>query len=87
MTDERNNRAGSDPVAEFNPKLRAALEYLGDRLSTHPASRFIPRTRPLLADWLATRRPRVGRCVTLAPGGYRSWTTSLASAGFPNLGD
>jgi len=37
-------------------KLRAALDYLGDRLSTHPASRFRPRELPLLEAWLAMRR-------------------------------
>ena len=37
-------------------KLRAALEYLGDRLSTHPASRYKPPGRPLLEEWLASRR-------------------------------
>jgi len=37
-------------------KLRAALDYLGDRLSTHPASRFRPQELPLLEAWLAMRR-------------------------------
>ena len=39
-----------------NDKLRAALEYLGDRLSTHRASRFKPAKSSVLDDWLAARR-------------------------------
>lgn len=52
----------STPGAEIRPpgnptaKLRAALDYLGDKLSTHPASRFRPPKRPLLEEWLAMRR-------------------------------
>jgi hypothetical protein len=37
-------------------KLRAALEYLGDRLTTHRASRFKPGRHFLLDEWLAARR-------------------------------
>jgi len=43
-----------------SPKLRAALDYLGDRLCTHPVSRFTPLQRPLLEEWLATRRAAQG---------------------------
>ena len=43
------------PMAPMNAKLRAALEYLGDRLATHHASRFKPAKRALLDEWLAVR--------------------------------
>ena len=76
MTDLQENRIRPDTVAKLNPKLRAALDYLGDRLSTHPASRFKPATRPLLDEWLAARRPRSKASVTLALGAYRSWASS-----------
>jgi hypothetical protein len=56
-------------------KLRAALEYLGDRLSTHPASRFKPPARPLLEEWLARRRGAAHGIFLRADGGYRSWQT------------
>jgi hypothetical protein len=75
MTDLRQNRTES-PAAKLEPKLRAALEYLGDRLSTHPASRFKPPARPLLDEWRAKRRPRAKGSVTLALGAYRSWASA-----------
>jgi len=75
MTDVFENRGESDAAGKLNPKLRAALEYLGDRLSTHPASRFKPPARPLLDEWLAARRPRAEGSVTLALGTYRSWAS------------
>lgn len=87
MSDRRDNRAQSAPAAELSPKLRAALAYLGDRLSTHPASRFRPRTRPLLEVWLATRRPRPNRYASVVLGGYRNWINSLKSVGIPNPGN
>lgn len=43
------------PMAPMNAKLHAALEYLGDRLATHHASRFKPARRALLDEWLAVR--------------------------------
>jgi len=43
-------------LSSASAKLRAALDYLGDKLSTHPASRFTPPKSPLLDEWLATRR-------------------------------
>jgi hypothetical protein len=75
MTDLRQNRS-EPPAAKLEPKLRAALEYLGDRLSTHPASRFKPTTRSLLDEWLAARRPRSKGSVSLVLGAYRSWASS-----------
>ena len=59
------------PAAVPGPKLRAALEYLGDKLVTHPASRFKPTKHSLLDEWLATRR----RFLTRPSGNYRSWLT------------
>ena len=76
MTDLHDNRAESAPAVRLNLKLRAALDYLGDRLSTHPTSRFQPPSRPLLDQWLATRRPRPKGSVRLAVGSYRSWVSS-----------
>ena len=76
MTDLQENPIKADAAAKLNPKLRAAFEYLGDKLSTHPTSRFKPPTRPVLDEWLATRRPRAKGSVILALGAYRSWATS-----------
>jgi hypothetical protein len=41
-------------------KLRAALDYLGDKLSTHQASRFKPAKRYLLDQWFAARSALIG---------------------------
>jgi hypothetical protein len=60
------------PAAKPSPKLRAALEYLGDRLVTHPASRFKPRTDTLLDTWLASRRRSLAR----PRRDCRSWLTT-----------
>ena len=46
----------SQPRKNLNSKLAAALEYLGDKLCTHPASRFRPARRLLLDEWRVTRR-------------------------------
>ena len=49
----------------MSAKLRAAIDYLGDKLSTHRASRFKPAKRYLLDEWLAARQaarqPRFAR--------------------------
>jgi hypothetical protein len=76
MKDLREIQTESMPGAKLDPKLRAALEYLGDRLTTHAASRFKPLARPLLDEWLATRRSRPRGSMTLALGAYRSWASS-----------
>jgi len=57
MNDDRYI-AGTEirPAVSASPKLRAALEYLGDKLVTHRASRFRPATSSLLDEWLAGRR-------------------------------
>jgi hypothetical protein len=49
----------------MDSKLRAALNYLGDRLATHRASRFKPAKHTLLDHWLAARR--LGRDAMHAP--------------------
>ena len=58
MTSNRVHRSSTELGRSFDmsPKLRAALEYLGDRLSTHRDSRFKPRRLFLLDEWLASRR-------------------------------
>ena len=49
-------------------KLRAALVYLGDRLSTHRASRFKPAKYSLLDEWIAARRrAAAAKLITLTP--------------------
>jgi hypothetical protein len=42
--------------SRIDSKLRAALDYLGDKLATHRASRFKPTKHTLLDHWLAARR-------------------------------
>jgi hypothetical protein len=42
------------------PKLRAALNYLGDKLATHRASRFKPSKHSILDEWLYARRSTLG---------------------------
>jgi hypothetical protein len=69
----------SDTVLHRHPhaasdKLRAALEYLGDRLSTHRASRFKPRKSTLLDEWLAARRQAEARPT-------RTWRSEILTAG------
>jgi hypothetical protein len=60
------------PAATPSPKLRAALEYLGDKLVTHPASRFKPTQHTLLDTWLASRR----RPLAQSSRDYRGWLTT-----------
>jgi hypothetical protein len=48
----------------MDSKLRAALDYLGDKLATHHASRFKPAKRTLLDHWLAAR---LGREANVSP--------------------
>jgi len=76
MNDPRNKEARRDSAPELGPKLRAALEYLGDRLTTHPASRFKPATRSLLDEWRLARRAMLERVPVRVNGGYRSWMTA-----------
>jgi hypothetical protein len=70
----------SDTVLHRHPqaasdKLRAALEYLGDRLSTHRASRFKPAKSSVLDEWLAARRRQAEARST------RTWRSEVLSAG------
>jgi len=58
-----------------NDKLRAALEYLGDRLSTHRASRFKPGKSSLLDEWLAARRRQAEARPTT------TWRSEILTAG------
>ena len=71
MTNSPLGATESHPAAKHSSKLRAALEYLGDKLVTHPASRFKPTQYTLLDEWLASRR----RHLTPPTGAYRSWLT------------
>ena len=70
-TVDRHPRAASD-------KLRAALEYLGDRLSTHRASRFKPAKSSLLDEWLAARRRPAD------PRSTRTWRSEILAVGQAN---
>jgi hypothetical protein len=40
---------------DLSAKLRAALDYLGDRLATHRASRYKPAKRYVLDEWMSAR--------------------------------
>jgi len=57
--------------AALSKKLQAARALLGDRLCTHPESRFKPTKWTLLDEWLAMRRataasggPSVGKALS-----------------------
>ena len=56
MNSISHSRTESQSRVTLNAKLRAALEYLGDKLCTHPASRYKPSRRSLLDEWRAARR-------------------------------
>ena len=56
-----NLPSAKDPPSITSTKLRAAFEYLGDKLVTHRDSRFKPVSRFLLDDWRATRVSATGR--------------------------
>jgi hypothetical protein len=60
--------AADRPIDTMSAKLRAALEYLGDRLVTHRASRFRPVTRYLLDEWRAARTIAAARDPCAAAG-------------------
>ena len=69
MTDLRTSETEPHSTP-MSPKLRAALDYLGDKLATHRASRFKPAKHYLLDEWLVKRRataslPGVGTGVRL----------------------
>jgi hypothetical protein len=73
------SNAGSKglPEAPMNTKLRAALDYLGDKLATHHASRFKPARRTLLDEWLAARL--TGHQAAATPQGANGGLESRAS--------
>ena len=75
MIDGRTHAGGLDQATKGASKLRAALDYLGDWLVTHPASRFKPSERPLLEEWRSDRRGRRKVASIHLLGGYRSWVT------------
>ena len=52
---------------QISSKLRAALEYLGEHLCTHRASRFKPRANFVLDEWRARRRGPVLPTVLAGP--------------------
>ena len=47
--------------ATLSKKLLAARAALGDKLCTHPASRFKPTRWTLLDEWVAVRRATAAR--------------------------
>jgi len=55
MNDARKSGHEPHQVATVSPKLRAALDYLGDKLTTHRTSRFKPARHFLLDEWLMVR--------------------------------
>jgi hypothetical protein len=56
MTEPRESETAQRREDTSNAKLRAALNYLGNRLTTHRTSQFRPRTHFLLDEWIAARR-------------------------------
>ena len=50
------SRLTISPEACNECQLRAALDYLGDNLATHHASRYKPAKHRVLDRWLAARR-------------------------------
>ena len=57
MLDARTSQTGSNAQGQgASAKLHAALDYLGDKLATHRASRFKPAKQYLLREWLSARR-------------------------------
>ena len=56
MTDTSNSARDPYLSAALSKKLRAARAALGDKLCTHPASRFKPTKWTLLDEWLTMRR-------------------------------
>jgi hypothetical protein len=56
MTEVSNSATDPYLSPELSKKLRAARATLGDKLCTHPASRFKPAKLTLLDEWLVMRR-------------------------------
>ena len=87
MNDPRKKEAQRDSAPKLSPKLRAALEYLGDRLTTHPASRFKPATLSLLDEWRLARRATLECVPVRVDGGYCSWMTTAEFRRLSSLHD
>ena len=66
MNDPQISGGGLRPGGNMSAKLRAALDYLGDKLTTHRASRFKPANQYLLDEWRATRRATFKRSLVPA---------------------
>ena len=56
MPEISNSANGPYLSAALSKKLQAARASLGDKLCTHPTSRFKPTKLTLLDEWLAMRR-------------------------------
>jgi hypothetical protein len=56
MKEVSNAAAGPYLSPYLSKKLQAARATLGDKLCTHPASRFKPAKLTLLDEWLLMRR-------------------------------
>jgi len=78
---------GLEPADKQARKLQAALDYLGDWLVTHPASRFKPSKRPLLGEWLSRRVGRREGTSIYLVGGYRSWLTETELPQLPEVAE
>jgi hypothetical protein len=59
MIETSDSAPGPYPSAALSKKLRAARASLGDKLCTHPESRFKPTKLSVLDEWLVMRRARV----------------------------
>ncbi|HWZ71971.1 MAG TPA: hypothetical protein VN326_10925 [Casimicrobiaceae bacterium] len=78
---------GLEPAVKQAHKLEAALDYLGDRLVTHAASRFKPSSRPLLDRWREHRRGRRDGTSIYLVGGFRSWLTETELPRLPEVAE
>ena len=85
MKDLVPSAGGLQPAVKQAHKLQAALDYLGDWLATHPASRFEPSSRPLLDRWLEHRHGRRDGTSIYLVGGYRSWLTETELPQLPEV--
>jgi hypothetical protein len=87
MKDLVPSAEGLGPEVKQARKLQAALDYLGDWLATHAASRFRPSSRPLLDRWLEHRRGRRDNTSIYLVGGYRSWLTETELPRLPEVAE
>ena len=87
MKDLVPSASGLEPAVKQAHKLQAALDYLGDWLVTHAASRFKPSSRPLLDRWREHRRGRREGTSLYLVGGYRSWLTETELPRLPEVAE